>query len=274
MTLLDRIAPETSRRIMPVLATERLVLRAPELEDAATVAKLANDRRIAENTLRIPYPYSLADAEAFISGANASDRETAFLITARGAVIGACGIAMLDGKTPELGYWLGLPFWDQGFATEAARAVIDHAFGALGHDTLLAGARVTAEQDGVPESLLCPSDCGGIDRRHRRAVDGMIWLGGHGPQPSRAEGTNGSPCVSVSWRMINFWRTRWAEPARRPSHHIRAALLCGACRCSPARESTNRSARRRSSSRCLSRRSRIVASSDRCKLTASICSVA
>ena len=143
MTLLDRIAPETSRRIIPVLATERLVLRAPELEDAATVAKLANDRRIAENTLRIPHPYSLADAEAFISGANASDRETAFLITARGAVIGACGIAMLDGKTPELGYWLGLPFWDQGFATEAARAVIDHAFGALGHDTLLAGARVS-----------------------------------------------------------------------------------------------------------------------------------
>ena len=111
--------------------------------DAAAVAKLANDRRIAENTLRIPHPYSLADAEAFISGANASDRETAFLITARGAVIGSCGIAMLDGKTPELGYWLGLPFWDQGFATEAARAVIDHAFGALGHDTLLAGARVS-----------------------------------------------------------------------------------------------------------------------------------
>ena len=107
------------------------------------MAKLANDRRIAENTLRIPHPYSLADAEAFISGANASDRETAFLITAHGAVIGACGIAMLDGKTPELGYWLGLPFWDQGFATEAARAVIDHAFGALGHDTLLAGARVS-----------------------------------------------------------------------------------------------------------------------------------
>jgi RimJ/RimL family protein N-acetyltransferase len=143
MTLLDRIAPKTSRRIIPVLETERLVLRAPELGDAAVVAKLANDRRIAENTLRIPHPYSLADAEAFISGANASDRETALLITAHGAVIGACGIAMLDGKTPELGYWLGLPFWDQGFATEAARAVIDHAFGALGHDTLLAGARVS-----------------------------------------------------------------------------------------------------------------------------------
>ncbi len=126
-----------------MLATERLVLRAPALKDAATVAKLANDRRIAENTLRIPHPYSLADAESFITAANAGDGEMAFLITARGAVIGACGIAMLDGKTPELGYWLGLPFWAQGFATEAARAVIDHAFGDLGHDTLLAGARVS-----------------------------------------------------------------------------------------------------------------------------------
>jgi hypothetical protein len=46
--------------------------------------------------------------------------------------------------------------------------------------TLLAGARVTAEQDRFPEGLLCPSDCGGIDRRHRREVDGMIWLGWHG----------------------------------------------------------------------------------------------
>jgi RimJ/RimL family protein N-acetyltransferase len=145
MTLLERTSPETSReRIIPVLATERLLLRAPRLDDAAALATLANDRRIAENTLRIPHPYALADAQTFISGANTGEHETAFLITtADGAVIGACGIAMLDGETPELGYWLGAAFWGKGFATEAARAVIDHAFGELGHGTLLAGARVS-----------------------------------------------------------------------------------------------------------------------------------
>jgi RimJ/RimL family protein N-acetyltransferase len=144
MTLLDPIAPQTSAlRDIPVLESERLLLRAPRLEDAPALAALANDRRIAANTLRIPHPYSLRDAQAFITGANAGEDETAFVITRQEAVVGACGIAKLDGKTPELGYWLGLEFWGRGYATEAARAVIDHAFGDLGYDALLAGARVS-----------------------------------------------------------------------------------------------------------------------------------
>jgi RimJ/RimL family protein N-acetyltransferase len=145
MTVLDRIAPETARhRSVPVLETRRLVLRAPRLDDAAALATLADDLRIAANTLRIPHPYSLADAQAFITSVAASERETAFLIAMRDdTVIGACGVAMLDGRTPELGYWLGVAFWGRGYATEAARAVIDHAFGDLGHDALLAGARVS-----------------------------------------------------------------------------------------------------------------------------------
>ena len=151
MTVLDRNPPDTLlERSIPVLETERLTLRAPRLEDAKTIALLANDRRIAENTLRVPHPYGLADAQSFLTTANASDDETVFLITMRkGAappaanVIGACGIARLDGETPEIGYWLGVPFWGKGYATEAARAVIDHAFGDLGYDLLLGGARVS-----------------------------------------------------------------------------------------------------------------------------------
>ncbi len=144
MTLLDFGAAEILRQgSAPVLETERLVLRAPRLEDAETLTALANDRRIAENTLRIPHPYGLADAESFIAAANATDSERAFLITSRGTVLGACGIAKLDGERPEIGYWLGVPFWGRGYATEAARALIDHAFGELGYDHLLGGARVS-----------------------------------------------------------------------------------------------------------------------------------
>ena len=145
MTVLERITPEALRaRSIPVLETERLVLRAPRLEDAKALATLANDRRIAENTLRIPHPYSLADAQAFITHANAGDDEAVFLISARsGAIVGACGLATLDGETPEIGYWLGVPFWGKGYATEAARALIDHAFGDLGLEVLLGGARVS-----------------------------------------------------------------------------------------------------------------------------------
>ena len=144
MTLLDFNATETSRqRRIPVLATERLVLRAPRFDDAKAIASLVNDRRIAENTLRIPHPYGLADAESFIATANADDGERAFLITRGTAVLGACGIARRDGEEPEIGYWLGVAFWGRGYATEAARGVIDHAFGDLGYDCLAGGARVS-----------------------------------------------------------------------------------------------------------------------------------
>ena len=57
------------------------------------------------------------------------------------ALIGACGLDPHE-DGPELGYWLGAPYWGRGFATEAARAVIDYAFGDLEHETLRAGARV------------------------------------------------------------------------------------------------------------------------------------
>ena len=82
MTLLDPIPAETLREAsIPVLETERLKLRAPRLEDAGQVAMLANDRRIAENTARIPHPYRLADAQTYILGANNGDDGTTFLVT-------------------------------------------------------------------------------------------------------------------------------------------------------------------------------------------------
>ena len=144
MTLCEALPREQIReRSIPVLETKRLALRAPRLEDAKTVATLANDRRIAENTARIPHPYRLSDAESFICGANKAGGEAVFLITLRDkTVIGACGVRLQD-ETPELGYWLGVPHWGNGYATEALHAVIDYAFTDLAHKALQAGARVT-----------------------------------------------------------------------------------------------------------------------------------
>ena len=142
MTLLDRTPGDTLREgSTPVLETERLVLRAPRIEDAKRVAVLVNDRRIAENTARIPHPYVVDDAHEWIDAA-ISQSATVYLITIGGKVIGACGLDLRDG-VPELGYWIGVAFWGSGYATEAARGVIDHAFGKLGHEVVTAGARVS-----------------------------------------------------------------------------------------------------------------------------------
>ena len=149
MTLLERIPRETFHEgSIPVLETKRLALRAPRLEDAKTVAALANDRRIAENTARIPHPYRMSDAESFITGANKAGGEAVFLITLRDeTIVGACGLVMQELKgqdpTPELGYWLGVPYWGKGYATQALHAVIDYAFTDLAYTALQAGSRVT-----------------------------------------------------------------------------------------------------------------------------------
>jgi len=143
MTLLEEIRESYREGSTPVLETKRLVLRAPRFEDAKAVVTLANDRRVAENTARIPHPYRQADADEWITGVTAGACKETFLITLDGAPIGACGLDMRDAPTPELGYWLGAQYWGHGFATEAARAVIDYAFEHLEHDALQAGARVS-----------------------------------------------------------------------------------------------------------------------------------
>ena len=126
---------------LPVLLTERLTLRAPCRADAKAIAHLAADRRIASNTTRIPHPYRSGDAEQFLAAINRRDGEAVFVITFDAEPIGMCGVERREGVA-EIGYWLGVPFWGSGYATEAARAVIDHSFGELGHETLAAGARV------------------------------------------------------------------------------------------------------------------------------------
>ncbi|MGA3307998.1 MAG: GNAT family N-acetyltransferase [Xanthobacteraceae bacterium] len=143
MSLSEEVLAQTWReRGIPVLETERLTLRAPRHKDVTALALLANDRRIAENTTRIPHPYGIDDAEQFIETVNKREGEACFVIMLDDTLIGACGIDPREDGL-EIGYWLGVPFWGRGCATEAVRAVIDHAFGDLQHETLQAGARVS-----------------------------------------------------------------------------------------------------------------------------------
>ena len=86
--------------------------------------------------------YRLADAEQFVATVNQRDGEACFVIMLDGTLIGACGIDPRDDGA-ELGYWLAAGYWGRGLMTEAARAVIDYAFGDLRHETLQSGARVS-----------------------------------------------------------------------------------------------------------------------------------
>ena len=125
--------PSAKRR--PTLETERLVLRPFELGDAPRVKLLAGDREIAATTARIPHPYEAGMAEAWI-GTHQEDFEKGtavnFAITLKGTseLVGAIGLIVnRDHENAEMGYWIGKSYWNQGYCTEAARAVLQYAFG-------------------------------------------------------------------------------------------------------------------------------------------------
>ena len=127
--MLQDIPTPTLREASPcVLETERLTLRRPTLADVKAIARLANDRRIAENTRRLPHPYLQDHAVEFVRATAAAAHDTVFLIENNHTPIGMVGISWLEPEAPELGYWLGFEHWGQGFGTEAARAVIDFFF--------------------------------------------------------------------------------------------------------------------------------------------------
>ena len=133
---------DAKTRRVPVLKTARLALRAPSHSDVPAMVALASDRRVAENTARIPHPYTAADAAGLLASINQTGGETVFAIELDDALIGMCGLdPRRDGA--ELGYWLGVPFWGYGYGTEAVRGLIDYAFAKLGHEVLSSGARVS-----------------------------------------------------------------------------------------------------------------------------------
>ncbi len=133
MTALEELEPDSSgfRLDCAQLVTPRLVLRRPVLDDAHDIAFLANNRKIAAMVARMPCPYGLADARAFIArNSDGGPNGCVYAVTmaATGRFIGCAGLDSSKGNGLELGYWLGEPFWGQGYATEAAHALVDLAF--------------------------------------------------------------------------------------------------------------------------------------------------
>jgi ribosomal-protein-alanine N-acetyltransferase len=110
----------------------KYIIRNWQIQDAAFVAKYANNRKIWIN-LRdaFPYPYGFGDAEVFISRVNEADPVTIFAIATESEAIGSIGLML--GKdvhrfTAELGYWLAEPYWGKGIMTDAVQFLTAWAF--------------------------------------------------------------------------------------------------------------------------------------------------
>ena len=119
---------------LPTLTTDRLILRPFTIEDGPRVQDLAGDRAIAEMTANIPHPYEDGVAEEWIAThQNAIENEKsltlAITLINQEEVIGAIGLEINRlHDYAELGYWIGKPYWNKGYCTEAAREVVGYSF--------------------------------------------------------------------------------------------------------------------------------------------------
>ena len=123
------------------LRTRRLILRQPKLSDAERLALYLDNFAVAGNLSRVPYPYRLADAKAWLRTWR-PDRpasETGFTIELEGeGLIGHVGFHD-DEQGTVIGYWLGEPYWNRGFMTEACDAALGWYFEVTGAPSIGSG---------------------------------------------------------------------------------------------------------------------------------------
>jgi len=158
-----------------ILETGRLLLRPPRAADISRFLPLLADFDVAKNLARVPHPYTEDDGCAFIVQAArgwSAGEDLAFAILRKtpSAYIGACGVhpparpkPLRRGEGPargwEFGYWLGKPYWGQGYATEAAGRLVEFAFDELKAEQLRAGWYYDNPASGrVLEKLGCVPD--------------------------------------------------------------------------------------------------------------------
>lgn len=128
----------------PTLSTERLILRPFSLDDAPRVQDLAGERKIYATTLNVPHPYEDGMAEVWIASLSLkfyTDEGVFLAVTLKDddRLVGSVSLtAIAEHKRADLGYWIGVPYWGNGYCTEAAIAIIRYGFDKLGYHKITA----------------------------------------------------------------------------------------------------------------------------------------
>ncbi len=169
--------------VTSVISTDRLILRGPVMSDAPTIASLANDLSVAAMTGTIPHPYGLTDAETFIARAQACDWKSEANWVIEHQTFGVLGgLGLKRSVRPELGYWIGRPYWNRGYATEAVRAALRWVTRDWRKSVIVAGHFADNSASG---QVLCKA--------------GFLYTGDIEHRPSAARGRDDVPTRMMVW---------------------------------------------------------------------------
>lgn len=149
-----------------ILETERLLLRPFTLSDAPAIHELAENPDMAATTLNIPHASPQGAAEAYIRAQQENTECRVF------GIVRKCDQRLIGGiglhpdhlyQQAELGYWIGISYWNQGYTCEAVKRMIDYGFADLKLQRIYAGyfsqnlaSRHTIENSGmIYEGMRC-----------------------------------------------------------------------------------------------------------------------
>lgn len=141
-------------KIIPTLKSERLTLRPFTLDDSIQVQKLAGDAKIAETTLNVPHPYPDGTAEEWITSHKKEFKEDknivwAITLAESKQLVGAIRLTLHNEfNKAEFGFWIGVPFWNNGYASEALATVLKFGFEELKLNKIFAHHLVGNEASG------------------------------------------------------------------------------------------------------------------------------
>lgn len=121
----------------PILKTSRLLLRPFHYGDKFAIKHLAGNKNVSDTTLTIPHPYTLVMAEKWLL-THESDRINESRVTYavvrknKNELLGSISLVEINGSSAKLGYWIGEPYWGNGYCTEATIAIVEFAFNDIG----------------------------------------------------------------------------------------------------------------------------------------------
>jgi len=127
----------------PILKTNRLLLRPFQHNDKSAIQKLAGNKKVSDTTLTIPHPYTLNMAEEWLSThehdwLNKSRVTYAIARKKDNELLGSISLVEINCSIAKLGYWIGEPYWGNGYCTEALNAILTFAFNEIGLEKIVA----------------------------------------------------------------------------------------------------------------------------------------